>query len=429
MVAKSMVGRGVVVGLLIVSLLIGIGIGYGVWGVWLAPKPPAPPETKKIVGLLPLTGVLGTYGENSKETALLAMRDVNAWLERNKKPWRLDVTIEDSATDAPTALKKMKDWFGAGVKFFVGPMASGECKECKSYADSNTILYVSPSSTSPALSIPGDFLLRFCPDDFIQGPALARVIWEAGVRQLIFSWRGDTWGDGLKTAAETTFKKLGGAVYEKTVRYDPGLEDFPKEAALLNDYVKDLVDKGIPKKQIGISAIAFEEIAPYMEDASGYSLLKEVLWFGSDGTALSAALQKHAVAAPFASGVKFMNTLYAPGRSKYPLFDYVRGHVFEVLKRETDAYSYGTYDIVWCLALAIDRVGYDPVKVKEILPTVTSERTELYAASGHIVLNANGDRATADYELWTINPKVEWEKVGVWRSATDKIDWIRKPYE
>ena len=99
------------------------------------------------------------------------------------------------------------------------------------------------------------------------------------------------------------------------------------------------------------------------------------------------------------------------------------------LNRETDSYSYGTYDIVWSLALAIDQVGYDPEKVKDILPEVADKRTELYGASGHIVLNENGDRAFADYDLWLINDKGEWEKVGVWRGETDTIEWMRNPYK
>lgn len=411
-----------VVAALLAGLLLTCGVSCA--------KPAAKPTvgTRTIVGILPLTGVLGTFGENSKETALLATRDVNSWLERQGKPWRLELKIEDTATHGPTALEKMKTWFGTGVKFFIGPQASGEAKECLTFANANKILYVSQSSTSPALSIPDDWLFRFCPDDFIQSPAISRVVWEAGVRHVIITWRGDTWGDGLQKGIEDAFKKLGGTVYAKGIRYDPGLEDFPKEAALLKDYVSDLIGKGVPKTQIGIIAIAFEEIAPYLEAADKYPLLKEVLWFGSDGTALSEALKKHTVSAPFAAKVRLVNTMFAAGLSKYPLFDYVRGHVYSVLGRETDVYSYNTYDMVWCLAVAIDEVGYDSEKVKAILPRVTDERTKLYGASGHVTLNNNGDRAFADYDLWLVNDKLEWEKVGVWRGGTDTVDWVRKVY-
>jgi len=405
----------------IAGVLVGLIVGYAAWGT--RPAAPKEYETRTIVAILPLTGVLSTFGENSKETALLAARDVNSWLERQGKTWRLELKVEDTATHGPTALEKMKTWFGNGVKFFVGPQASGEAKECLTFANANKILFISQSSTSPALSIPDDWLFRFCPDDFIQGPAIARVAWYAGVRHAIFTWRGDTWGDGLQKATEERFRALGGQPFEKVIRYDPGLEDFPKEAALLRDYVNELLARGVPKSQIGVIAIAFEEIAPYLAAADQYPVLKEILWFGSDGTVLSEALVQHPVASRFAATTKFISTQAAAGLSQYPRFDYVRGHVYSVLGRETDVYSFNTYDMVWSLALAIDEVGYDSEKVKEILPRVADQWTRLHGASGHVVLNANGDRAFADYDLWLIGPEIAWVKAGVWRAGTDTIDW------
>lgn len=415
-----------------VTLLVVLLVGLLVLGASCAKKQPAEEkpkiETRTLVALFPLTGVLSTFGENAKVAATLATKDVNEWLEKEGKPWRLDLKVEDTATDPPTALQKMKSWFGTGVKFFIGPYASGECKECLTFANANKILFVASSSTSPALSIPNDSLFRFCPDDLVQSPAVARTAWEAGVRHLIISWRGDTWGDGLQKGISEAFPKLGGKVYGKGVRYDPALEDFPKEAALLNDYVRDLVKQGVPKNQIGIVLIAFEEVAPYMAAAAKYPILQEVPWFGTDGTAHSAALQKEPKAAPFAAKAKFVSTMFAPGTAEKSRFKYVKDHVFSVLNRETDAYSYNVYDMVWSLALCMDEVGYDSEKAMGILPRVADEWTKVNGASGHVVLNAAGDRAFADYELWYLNESNEWEMIGIWRGQTDTVEWIRKIY-
>jgi branched-chain amino acid transport system substrate-binding protein len=410
----------------IVGILVGLIAGYAAWSI--RPAAPTEYETRTIVGLMPLTGALGTYGENGKVTASLAARDVNAWLEQEGKPWRLELKIEDTATHGPTALEKMKAWFGRGVRFFVGPYSSGECKESLTFADANKILFVSPSSTAPALAIAGDYLFRFPPDDAIQGPAIARTVWEAGVRHAIFTWRGDTWGDGLQKATAAAFGELGGQVYEQVIRYDPGLEDFPKEASLLNDYVADLVGRGVPQAQIGIIAIAFEEVAPYLAAVDAYPQVRDVLWFGSDGSALSEALVKHPVGSQVAIATKFMNTKAAPGVATYSRFDYVRGHAFEVLGREVEVYAYNAYDIVWSLALAIDEAGYDPEKAKAIFPRVAGDWTKLHGASGHVELNEFGDRAYADYYLWHIGADGAWTKAGAWRGATDAIEWDRPVY-
>ena len=426
--SKILAKPAVVVVLLIVFLLIGLGAGYAVWGV----APPAPYEERRIVALLPLTGVLSTYGENSKFAALLAEKDVNLWLESLGKDWRLKVIIEDTGTDPATARSKLEHWHGAGVKFFAGPMSSGEVSECKSYADANHLIVVSPSSTSPALR-EDDWVFRFCPHDFVQGPALAKLIWDCGVTDLIISWRGDTWGDGLASAVKEAFEDLGGTVHyyeEQTFRYDPAKTDFPDVASLLNDKVNELIGKGIPKENIGIDVIAFEEISPYMEDCAAYDVLKEVKWFGSDGTCLQPALVEHDVAGPFAAEVKFVNTIFAPGLSNHPRFEYVRGMGLQVLGRELDAYAYATYDIIWCLAVAIDKYGYDPDVVRPHLKSITDDWTEDYGASGHIVLDENGDRAYADYDLYAVvfeDGTPTWKKVGVWHGPPPgEIEWIEE---
>lgn len=361
--------------------------------------------------------------------AELAAADVNAWLEKNNKNWRLELVIDDCATDPPTGLRKATSWYGKGVRFFVGPQSSGVAREVLAFANANKIIFSSPSSTAPGLAIPGDWLFRFCPSDAIQGPALARLIQDAGIEHLIFIWRGDTWGDGLKKATEDALKNTAVKIYPQQLRYDPTLEAFTVQAALLNDYVKDLVAKKVPLNKIGVAIVAFEEIAPFFTAANAHPRLRKIAWFGSDGTAMSAALLKDATAGKFAIDTKFASTKTRPeAKVAQSNYDRVRQHVQQVLNRETDAYSYNTYDIVWSYAMAIDEVGYDAEKVRAILPRVADERSKIYGASGHVVLNDAGDRAFADYNVWVINDKREWENVGLFDSRANQIKWVRKLY-
>jgi len=53
----------------------------------------------------------------------------------------------------------------------------------------------------------------------------------------------------------------------------------------------------------------------------------------------------------------------------------VREHVLEQVDCEPDVFALKTYDIIWSLAMAIDEVGYDPVKVKAIFPRQRACRT------------------------------------------------------
>lgn len=413
---------------LLAFILIGLMVAAIAGGC--GPKDTGPKlTTHTIVALVPLTGVLSTYGENSKAATELAAQDVNAWLEKEGKSWRLRLVPDDTGTDGPTALAKMQTWFGDGVKFFSGPQASGEAMACLEFANSNKILFVSQSSTSPALAIAGDWLFRFCTTDALQGPAISRMAQEAGVKHLLFTWRGDTWGDGLKGASAAAAQKAGIQIYPQELRYDPLKEDFPSEAALLNDYVTDLVGKGVALSEIGICIIAFEEVAPYMVAAAQYPQLRQVKWIGSDGSVQSKALLESPAAAQFAADTKFLNGMNRPesfvGTS---LHEHVKSNIKQTLGREPDGYTYNAYDIIWVLAKCIDEVGYDSEKAKAILPRVADEWSKVYGSSGHVVLNEAGDRAFADYDLWVINDQLKWELVGWYESAADKINWQRKIY-
>ncbi|OYT68067.1 MAG: hypothetical protein B6U65_00505, partial [Candidatus Wolframiiraptor sp. EX4484-121] len=105
-----------------------------------------------IGALLPLTGVLASFGQNNKVAAEIAVEEVNDFLEKMGAGWRLKLYVEDTETKPSVALEKLMALHSKGVKVVIGPMASAGVKALKEYADSNKILVVSPSSTSPALA-------------------------------------------------------------------------------------------------------------------------------------------------------------------------------------------------------------------------------------------------------------------------------------
>jgi branched-chain amino acid transport system substrate-binding protein len=335
-------------------------------------------------------------------------------------------SAHDTATEGPVGLTKMQSWFGEGVTFFAGPQASGVAQELLAFANANQILYISPSSTSPALAIADDFLFRFCTTDEVQGPAIAALAQAAGIEHLIFGWRGDTWGDGLQGAAEASLLELGIAVDSNKLRYDPLQEAFTSEAALLDGYVSEAVASGVALDKIGFNVIGFEEVVPFMVEASKYDQLRQIKWIGSDGTAFSEALLQTPEAAQFAVDVKWINSMNKPedGSENYAR---VRDHIQELLGRETDAYSYNTYDIIWALAMAIDQVGYDAAAAKEVLPEVTKEISK-NGASGYIELNEFGDRAFADYNYVMLDSDFEWVIPGFFDGLTRTITWETPVY-
>ena len=375
-----------------------------------------------IGGLHPLTGDLATYGQNSKVAAEFAAEEINALLKATGAKWTLKIVTEDTETKPDVCLEKVKSLAAKGIKFMVGPMSSGEIRNIKGYCDANKILTISQSSTAPALGVPGDFIFRFCPNDAWQGRAIARLLYADGIRYVVAAWRGDAWGDGLEDAAEKRFSELGGNFTAK-VRYAPEAKEFSAEAKALSDAVSSAVAK-YGRDKVGVYFIAFEEVVIFFSACKEYTVLTEVKWYGSDGTVQSAAMLGDKAVAAFSVKTKFKNPIFTPVETAK--FYKVRDKVKAVLGRVPDSYAYSAYDIVWALAYSLMTVDkYDSEAVRAVLPDVVKS---LLGASGWVMLDANGDRAPTDYDIWVIvetTPGVyDWKLISKWILDTDSIKWL-----
>jgi len=424
--------------LIIVALVVGIILGYAFGLAFQTPAEPVAeepmdgeePQTEEPMGLtgtvtigalLDLSGGLSTYGENSQAALELAEEEINEWLEAIGANWNIDIRFEDTQVEPSIALSKIQTLAGQGVKFIIGPMSSGEVKEIREFANNNRILVISQSSTSPALAIPDDFIFRFTPTDLLQGPAAVAILEEQGIEHLVIMWRGDTWGDGLKESIAEEATNLGIVVHDGP-KYDPQQEEFTSEVASLADTVQGLVDQ-FGADKVGVALLGFKEVAAVMTAALDYDVLSQVKWIGSDGSALLQDIVTDPNVASFAASVEFLNPIFAPGAS--PFNEKVRQAVMDRFDREPDAYAYAAYDAAWAIALSIQFVGDDdPEKVKEILPDTVAR---MVGASGVFQLDENGDRATADYDIYVPveadDGSFTWMKAGRWLFTTGEIQW------
>ncbi len=390
-------------------------------------KPVAAPaaEVKKIpkeitIGvLLPLTGDLAAYGKNVREAILIAEEDINDFLTKLGLDTRVKFLIEDTETKPTTALTKLQALAAKGVKIYIGPMTSAEVRNIKTYADVNKLLIISPSSTAADLALKGDFIYRTVPDDTFQGKAIAKMVTDYGIKNVVVIHRGDAWGDGLYREFSKRFKELGGNVIE-AIRYSPEAKEFSAEVKKLADLISDAVKK-YGEDKVAVVAISFGEIVTILKQASGYDILMEVVWFGSDGTAKLDDVVKEA--GKEASEVKLYSTLFAPTESlKYKEF---YNKFKEKTKSEPHGYSVIAYDTAWIVVYSILLTqSTDSEKIAKILPEVAKS---FFGASGWMLLNEAGDRAAGDYDIWMVveeEGKYIWKKAGYYSSTTDSVTFL-----
>jgi len=376
----------------------------------------------KLGGLFSLSGDLASYGENEQAAALLAVDHVNMFLDAVGAGWTVALVSEDTQTTPSVCLEKVESFAARGIKLLIGPLSSGEVRAIKGYCDANKILAISQSSTAPDLSIPDDYIFRFCPSDkFGQGPAIGRILYDDGKRYVITFTRNDPWGVGLEEAAAERFTELGGTVLPG-IRYAPGAVEFSAEVADLAAKVQSAVTL-YGADEVCVLDISFEEVNAIFTAASEYDVLSSVKWFGSDGTCAAGSMVEDPVVAAFSVEVEYPSTIFAPTESAK--WELVRQNGIKVLGREPESYSYAIYDIVWAYALSVMKTdSTDAEVIKGVLPTVTGS---FFGSSGWIKLDETGDREAGDYVIWqiveTATGTYEWKVVGKYVLSSDTVEW------
>jgi branched-chain amino acid transport system substrate-binding protein len=343
--------------------------------------------------LLPLTGSLSSYGETSKAALEEAATRINS-----NDGTKVELTFEDTKTDPAIAAERLSALGDRGVKVVLGPYASSEVREAKATADTSGIILISPLSTSRSLAIADDNVLRFTPDDEQEGIAMAALAWADGTRVILPVTRDDEGNKGLQSAMKATFESYGGA-FLPTITYATDETDFRDEAQSIAAAIKTEHAAG---RTVGVYLTAFNEVTGLFRAASaGDPVLTTVTWYGSDSVALSKELVEDPAAGAFAVVADYPNPILGLDDAEKPRWGPVTDKITSTLGRTPDAFALAAYDGLDVAYAAMSRVGADAD------PGVL--RAELLAAaSGHegltgsTILNAAGDRASANYDFWSV---------------------------
>ncbi|WP_048092828.1 ABC transporter substrate-binding protein [Geoglobus acetivorans] len=398
--------------------------------------PLAAAEEIKIGVMVDLSGPLTTYGNDIKNTLQIAKEDINNYFKEKGMDYTVEFYVEDTKVDPNVALQKIQSLNSKGIKLVIGPMGSGEVANIKDYVTSNKIIIVSPSSTALPTIIgfakPEDkkFIFRFVGTDDLQSKAIASELRDAGVKGVVITYIGNAWGKGLYEEIKPQLEELGIEV-AKVVEYpDQVPADFSPYITSLEEGVKALADKyGYDK--VAVVTFSYEEVYTMLAQVPDESPLLGVVWFGCDGNALS---DKTVNVKDKVTKVGTFSTLF---ESRGPAYDDLAVKYKEAGYGDSPyQYAMNAYDAAWVLALAYAEVvkekgQYDPDAMAEKMPVVTEKYSNgdygVEPVSGKIVLNEWNDRASGDYAIYYVNKEGKWETAGIWKFATQSVDWQHKP--
>jgi len=416
--------------MVIAALLVGILLGGAIGYTMMPPKEvevEVPGETQTVEVKVPaLSGVVklglilptASNAENLGVATTLALEDLNAYVEDLGLNLTFEIIAESADGDAALALEKLQGMIASGVEAVVGSMYSSQLGAMQNTADESHVVLFSEGSTAPQLAIADDYIYRLVITDKFVNDAVARVMYERGLRHIIVTYKDNAYGVGAKDALVESFEALGGTV-EEVMPYIAESVEFSGLAAGMNDEYSTLVST-YGEDEIGIAVFAQNEIVPIMSALLEYPSLQTATYYSNDGFMRSEELIDEV------AGIEDPRIIcLSMGLIKNEKFEAVELRYMNITGRDQmSTYYANAYDIVQILGRAILEAGkYDGETIKTVIPEVCNN---YFGITGWAKLNEYGDRAVADYEMYTIEyngTASNWLYAGMFSSATNTANW------
>lgn len=185
--------------------------------------------------LLPVTGDLGDLGTPIRDAAILP----GTQLADEGVAYEIDIREEDTETDPEAGISGAESLVNAGYPSITGAASSAvTIAAAQDVFIPNEVVAISPASTSPDITpMDGNYLLRTCPTDALQGPVMAEIVVEReGAQTVSTFYLNNDYGQGLNDAFVDTVEELGGDVLEQ-VAFEPEQPSYSSEleTALADD--------------------------------------------------------------------------------------------------------------------------------------------------------------------------------------------------
>jgi ABC-type branched-subunit amino acid transport system substrate-binding protein len=394
--------------------------------------------TFTIGDLQDLTDGLAGQGLDGQATTAFAISDINAWVQTTPLAGKVTFqqNLQDYKEDNVLTSTIMNTYLSQGIHVVVGPLNSGAAIAQLPFANSHQIVMISPSSTSPLASIPGDYLFRTPPSDAVQGQVDAAELKQSGVQDVVIVYRNDDYGLGLANSTATNFMGLGGHV-EAQIPYDTTISNYVSILGSVNDAYNSAVSK-YGATHVALYFISFDEFGQIAtQTAANYpSLLQTPLpWFGTDGEGDEAPIVNSTYAS---ASVATRLAASFPGFVASPLAQSVCARQLAVRGTLCSGYTLGDYDDMWLAALAIlycvPASHYTATQngqcIQQTLPAIAAG---FNGATGVTLLNTAGDRLYASYQFFCIVPgaasgSAKWINCGYWTATNPTtVVWSTKP--
>jgi len=313
-------------------------------------------------------------GVSMQRAAELAVSEINA--KGGVRGRRLELRIRDDSASEGAALRIAEDFVeDARIVAVVGHLNSATSRAAAQLyrAASHPLPMISPSASSPDLSGLSPYFFRVCPSDLSFGQQLAHYAYDVlAARRAGVIFVNDDYGRGVRRTFVAEFTRLGGTVTEE----DPYL---PRVGSA-EPYLSRMVASGGADALVLATDRASAEIV--LRDRAQLGLTW--LTLGGDGLTGIEAI------GPLAEGLR-ITSAYLPDRPGEKNAQFVAAYAQANPGQYPDHRGAGSYDIIYLLARAIERVGADRSAIRDYLANVGGSEPAFDGVTGRIAFDAKGD--------------------------------------
>ncbi|MFH0965492.1 MAG: ABC transporter substrate-binding protein [Planctomycetota bacterium] len=231
-----------------------------------------PLEQEVLVGaILPETGAIATYGQDTRRGLELAVREANA---ANRV--KIKVVYQDDHSETDKSRDLMRDMVTLqGVKAVIGEVQSSATLKMADIAGAKQVPIITPASTHDEVTVGKPYVFRVCYTDTYQGQTMARFAREElkASRAAVLEEYKSAYSKGLSKSFQAHFKSLGGEIVSVR-QFGPDDQDFSAHI----DSIRTL--RGGPPDVVVIPAY-YEPVGKILRQAKEKGLKTKFL--GGDG--------------------------------------------------------------------------------------------------------------------------------------------------
>jgi ABC-type branched-subunit amino acid transport system substrate-binding protein len=181
----------------------------------------------KVGVLVPLTGELGSWGEDWSRSYQLAAKEIDATglLPGGK----IELVVDDEGSSAASAVRAAQKMIDVdGVDVILGA-SSSSIVALNQIVSTNEVPVISPAAgTTQMDSVGGEWLWRTYPSDSDEGVADATFFAEEGIDRISIMAQNEESAQSVAGVLEAKFGETGGTVAQK-VAFDPGQPSYQAE--------------------------------------------------------------------------------------------------------------------------------------------------------------------------------------------------------